>query len=57
MTARIEKEALEAAGFVRLPTLWVTPEDGAAIYQIAKKHRHHVQEIKKQVRRSDNTAD
>jgi hypothetical protein len=26
MTARAEKEALEAAGFVRLPTLWVYPE-------------------------------
>ena len=51
MTARAEKEALEAAGFVRLPTLWVYPEEAAAIYQIAKKHRARVHEIKKQARR------
>ena len=48
MTARQEKEALEAAGFVRLPTLWVYPEDAARIYQIAKPHRARVQQIRKQ---------
>jgi hypothetical protein len=46
MTARAEKEALEAAGFVRLPTLWVYPEEAARIYQIAKKHRARVHEIR-----------
>ena len=48
MTARAEKEALEAAGFVRLPTLWVYPEEAARIYQIAKHHRTRVQQIRKQ---------
>ena len=48
MTARAEKEALEAAGFVRLPTLWVYPEEAARIYQIAKQHRARVQQIRKQ---------
>ena len=52
MTARAEKEALEAAGFVRLPTLWVYPEEAARIYQIAKKHRARVQQIKKQASRA-----
>ena len=47
MTARAEKEALEAAGFVRLPTLWVYPEEAAKIYQIAKPHGPRVHEIKK----------
>ena len=58
MTARAEKEALEAAGFVRLPTLWVYPEEAAQIYQIAKQHRARVHEIKKQVSRTkkDGTA-
>ena len=51
MTARAEKEALEAAGFVRLPTLWVYPEEAARIYQIAKHHRARVHEIKKQARK------
>ena len=46
MTARAEKEALEAAGFVRLPTLWVYPEEAARIYQIAKHHREKVHEIR-----------
>jgi hypothetical protein len=53
MTARAEKEALEAAGFVRLPTLWVYPEEAAKIYQIAKRHGARVQVIKKQVRKAD----
>ena len=48
MTARAEKEALEAAGFVRLPTLWVYPEEAAKIYQIARPHRARVHEIRKQ---------
>ena len=48
MTARAEKEALEVAGFVRLPTLWVYPEDAAKIYQIAKQHGPRVQRIRKQ---------
>jgi len=52
MTARAEKEALEAAGFVRLPTLWVYPEEAAKIYQIAKPHKDIVQSIKKQVRKA-----
>jgi hypothetical protein len=52
MTARAEKEALEAAGFVRLPTLWVYPEEAARIYQIAKPHKDIVQGIKKQVRKN-----
>jgi hypothetical protein len=51
MSARAEKEALEAAGFVRLPTLWVYPEEAAKIYQIAKPHKDIVQSIKKQVRK------
>ena len=51
MTARAEKEALEAAGFVRLPTLWVYPEEAARIYQIAKQHRARVQQIRKQASR------
>jgi len=51
MTARIEKEALEAAGFVRLPTLWVYPEEAARIYQIAKPHKDRVQQIRKQASR------
>ena len=51
MTARADKESLEAAGFVRLPTLWVYPEEAAQIYQIAKHHRARVHEIKKQVRK------
>ena len=51
MTARAEKEALEAAGFVRLPTLWVYPEEAARIYQIAKPHRARVQQIRKQAAR------
>jgi hypothetical protein len=50
--ARAEKEALEAAGFVRLPTLWVYPEEAAKIYQIAKPHKDIVQGIKKQVRKN-----
>ena len=53
MTARAEKEALEAAGFVRLPTLWVYPEEAARIYQIAKPHKDIVQSIKKQVRKNN----
>ena len=54
MTARQEKEALEAAGFVRLPTLWVYPEEAAQIYQIAKPHGPRVQQIRKQVRKDTN---
>ena len=53
MTSRAEKEALEAAGFVRPPTLWVYPEEAAQIYQIAKKHKDIVQGIKKQVRKNN----
>ena len=52
MTARAEKEALEAAGFVRLPTLWVYPEEAAQIYQMAKLHKEIVQRIKKQARKA-----
>jgi len=52
MTARDEKEALEAVGFVRVTTLWVFPEDLAAIYKIASKHGPRVHEIKKQVRKA-----
>ena len=51
MTAQAEKEALEAAGFVRLPTLWVYPEEAAKIYQMAKLHQEIVQRIKKQARK------
>ena len=57
MTARAEKEALEAAGFVRLPTLWVYPEEAAQIYQIAKKHGARVHEIRKQASRPISNDD
>ena len=50
--AKAERDALQEAGLVRLPTLWVYPEEAAAIYRVAEKHRKTVHKIKKEVRRA-----
>ena len=53
MTARAKarRDALEEAGLVRLPTLWVYPEEAAMIYQIAKRHKATVHAINKALRK------
>jgi hypothetical protein len=47
MTAKSLKETLAAAGYVRLPTLYVPVEDAEMIHYIAGKHAAAVREIQK----------
>lgn len=48
MTARRYKEALRAAGYVRVPTLWVLPDELEVIYRIAVKHLPEVKRIERE---------
>lgn len=45
MTFSIVKAALRKAGYVRLPTLWVLPDEAEVIYRIAEKHKRDVHRI------------
>jgi hypothetical protein len=48
MTTKSLKETLKDAGYIRLPTLYVTAEDAEMIFYIAGKHAAQVHQIRKQ---------
>lgn len=44
-------EALRAAGFVRIPAWWVTPDELEVIHRMAHNHEEIVTEIRNRCRR------
>ena len=48
MTTARAKAALRKAGYVRLPTLWVLPDEAEAIHKIASKHNQDVKRIERE---------